>query len=150
MSTSRVADMLQPGKRWEYPTPLWLFRELDAEFGPFDLDPCASEENHKCPHYFTQEQNGLAQPWWGKVFMNPPYGPTIPLWVEKARQEAKRGVLVVGLLPVRTDTEWWHRSVEGHATVRFLKGRVNFTGKNPPFASCIVIWKPAPAAGSSG
>lgn len=137
--------MLHPGRTWEYTTPAWLFRELDAEFGPFDLDPCASDENHLCPHYFTQETNGLAHPWFGKVFMNPPYGPTIGLWCEKAREEAKRGVLIVALLPVRTDTAWWHRSVEGKATVRFLKGRIAFgaAGKNPPFASCIVIWQPA-------
>ena len=37
---------------WE--TPQDLFDELNKEFN-FDLDPCASKENAKCPNYFTKK-----------------------------------------------------------------------------------------------
>lgn len=58
----------------EWGTPQWLFDKLNAAF-KFTLDPCASEANHKCDRYYTEETNGLAQPWSGRVFMDPPYGP---------------------------------------------------------------------------
>ena len=41
-----------------------FFEQLDAEFH-FNLDPCATEENHKCDKYFTKEINGLSQKWGG-------------------------------------------------------------------------------------
>ena len=34
---------------WE--TPLSLFLQLEIEFGPFDLDPCASPETAKCSQF---------------------------------------------------------------------------------------------------
>lgn len=48
----------------EWSTPQNLFDSLDAEFG-FDLDPCATDENHKCKRYFTKEQDGILQNWGG-------------------------------------------------------------------------------------
>lgn len=48
----------------EWATPQWLFDELDAEFH-FDLDPCATDENHKCAEYFTKETDGLQKNWGG-------------------------------------------------------------------------------------
>src|SRR5215217_4831933 len=54
----------------EWPTPPDVFEALDAEFGPFDLDPCATPENAKCKRYFTLSDDGLAQDWTGRVFVN--------------------------------------------------------------------------------
>ena len=48
----------------EWATPSEIFDQLNAEFG-FDLDVCATEENHKCERYFTAEQDGLGQKWGG-------------------------------------------------------------------------------------
>jgi site-specific DNA-methyltransferase (adenine-specific) len=78
--------------------------------------------------------------------MNPPYGRSIGKWVAKCYSEAAQGNtdLIVALLPVATDTIWWHSFVAGTATeVRFLKGRVHFkNAAGPaPFASAIVIWR---------
>lgn len=50
----------------EWETPLDLFDKLDAEFN-FNLDPCATDENHKTPMYFTREQNGLSVSWGGTM-----------------------------------------------------------------------------------
>lgn len=47
----------------EWATPQHIYDELNAEFH-FNLDPCATHENHKCNRYFTKEQNGLNQ-WCG-------------------------------------------------------------------------------------
>ena len=124
----------------EWGTPMYLFKEIEKEFGEFDLDPCASKENAKCKKYFTKEHDGLTQNWQGKVFMNPPYGAELPLWMEKAR---KSGCFVVCLVPSRTDTKWWHENVENIAKVKFIKGRIKFEGAkwNAPFSSALIIYE---------
>jgi site-specific DNA-methyltransferase (adenine-specific) len=48
----------------EWYTPLDFYNELNNEFN-FNLDPCATDENHKCNNYFTKADNGLLQSWGG-------------------------------------------------------------------------------------
>ena len=128
----------------EWETPQDVFDALNEEFGPFDLDPCATPENAKCPNYYTKEQNGLAQPWWGKVFVNPPYGRDIKRWVRRCWATAGlSSELVVALIPSRTDTAWWHDFVMKAGEIRFIRGRLKFGGAEhgAPFPSCIVVWR---------
>lgn len=132
---------------WE--TPEDFFQELNKEFN-FNLDVCANEENHKCDIYFSEEQDGLNQNWKGNCWMNPPYGTKISKWVKKAFEESQKGVLVVCLLPARTDTKWWwDYCMKGK--IRFIKGRLKFKGRNTKgelvnypatFPSAVVIFKP--------
>ena len=125
---------------WE--TPQALFDELDKEFH-FTLDVCAVPENAKCERYFTPAQNGLKQDWntgGGTIYMNPPYGREIGLWVRKA---AESNVTAVCLLPARTDTAWFSDYIYGKAEIRFIRGRLKFgNSKNSaPFPSMIVIFR---------
>jgi phage N-6-adenine-methyltransferase len=125
----------------EWATPQLLFDELDHIFGGFTLDPCATPENAKCTHFFTRADDGLAKPWTGKVFMNPPYGREIGKWMRKAWEESLKGTLVVCLLPARVDTRWWHEYArKGH--VYFLQGRLKFGSarNSAPFPSAIVTF----------
>lgn len=48
----------------EWSTPQDLFDKLNDEFG-FNLDPCATDSNHKCNLYYTAETDGLKQKWGG-------------------------------------------------------------------------------------
>jgi site-specific DNA-methyltransferase (adenine-specific) len=127
----------------EWATPPEVFARLDAEFG-FTLDPCATPENATCLRYFTRETDGLAQDWSGEVvFMNPPYGRAIGLWIQKAHQEAQRGATVVCLIPARTDTAYWHDYCM-RGEIRFLRGRLKFgeATNSAPFPSAVVIFRP--------
>jgi phage N-6-adenine-methyltransferase len=126
----------------EWETPQTFFDRLHAEF-TFTLDVAAQETNAKCPRYFTPEDNGLEQPWEGVCWMNPPYGPTIGAWMQKAYQSAMEGATVVCLVPVRTDTRWWHAYAQ-HGEIRYVQGRLTFGGAtNPaPFPNAIVIFRP--------
>jgi len=127
--------------RHDYGTPQVLFDTLDAEFH-FTLDPCASPENAKCKKFYTYHDNGLVQDWSGEVvFMNPPFGRDIRLWMAKAYREALNGITVVCLIPARTDTYYWHEyAMKGE--IRYIRGRITFEGMkhNAPFPSAIVIF----------
>ena len=57
-------DVMYSSKTDNWATPQDFFDELKKEFD-FTLDPCASEENHKCEKYFTKEDDGLSQDWGG-------------------------------------------------------------------------------------
>lgn len=58
-------DVLFSSKTDLWETPQDFFDMLDAEFG-FTLDAAADAQNHKCPCYYTREQDGLKQPWPGR------------------------------------------------------------------------------------
>ena len=138
MSYVKVEFRTQEGS-WS--TPDDLFEDLDAEFG-FDLDVAASSQNAKCADFLSIAQDGLTVPWWGRCWMNPPYGRGITAWVEKAFNYAQSGGLIVGLLPASTDTRWFHQYVAPAKEIRFLKGRLKFggLGVSAPFPSIVVVW----------
>lgn len=130
-----------------WPTDPAVFAELDRIHGPFTLDPCSSAENAKCERFFTREDDGLAQLWTGRVFMNPPYGRTIGAWMRKAWEASQTSAeLVVCLVPARTDTAWWHEhAVRGE--IEFVRGRLRFGAleNSAPFPSAIVVFRNAAA-----
>lgn len=114
----------------EWETPPEFVAALEAEFGRFDLDPCARAETAKAEFYYTQEDDGLVQPWYGQVFVNPPYSKPGP-WVEKAigaSLNPKRHTMIYLLLPAATDVGWFHDLVLPHCNVRFIRGRLRFLG----------------------
>lgn len=123
----------------EWETPQAVFDELNREFG-FTLDVAATEANAKCPRFYDRAQDGLKQPWEGVCWCNPPYGREIAKWVKRA---AEAPCTVVMLIPARTDTAWFHDYIYGKAEVRFIRGRLRFSGTkaDAPFPSMIAIFR---------
>jgi site-specific DNA-methyltransferase (adenine-specific) len=117
----------------EWSTPLDVFDSLDSEFH-FDFDPCPLGG-------MVDGTAPLSVQWSGKrVFCNPPYGPGLRPFLERA-QEAD---VAVFLIPSRTDTRWFHEIVLPFAKdIRFIKGRLKFgdSKKDAPFPSMIVIFE---------
>lgn len=131
-------------KRIDWGTPDSVYLPLHKEFD-FTLDAAASASNAKCRLFFTKQQDALKQDW-GKhrVWVNPPYGRIIALFMKKASEAVAQGALAVLLVPARTDTKWFHRYVNGKAEVRLMEGRITFVGaKAPaPFPTMLVIFRP--------
>lgn len=130
----------------EWATPQDFFDKVNAEFGPFTLDVCATPQNAKCAEFFTAEQDGLRQEWAPRrCWMNPPYGRVIGDWMRKAYEESKRGATVACLVPARTDTAWWH-DYAVHGKIRFIRGRLKFGGgkANAPFPSALIVFTENP------
>ena len=122
---------------WE--TPQNFFDKLNEEFH-FQTDVCALPENAKCKNFYTPEQDGLAQEWSGTCWCNPPYGRQIGKWVRKASESKATTVM---LIPARTDTAWFHDYICGKAEVRFVRGRLRFSGAkvNAPFPCMVVVFR---------
>lgn len=76
----------------DWGTPQALYDALDREFG-FDVDLCADETNHKHTVYFDRTTDALSQDWtaFRACFLNPPYGKSIPRFVEKAVETMNGG-----------------------------------------------------------
>jgi hypothetical protein len=73
--------------------------------------------------YFLPEHDGLTEPWSGRVWCNPPYGPNVGTW---ARRMAEHGDGIM-LIFARTDTATWQKDVLPFADATlFLDGRVHF------------------------
>jgi phage N-6-adenine-methyltransferase len=136
-------EIIYSSRSEQWGTPQDLFDTLHREFR-FNLDAAASKENAKCERFYTKEDNGLMRPWDDSTFLNPPYGKNIGQWMHKAALEGLH-VTVVALVPARTDTDWFHRSVWGVAAeLRFIKGRLRFEGGNhsATFPSVVVVFRP--------
>jgi hypothetical protein len=139
----------------EWYTPRNIIDRVLEFFDEIDLDPCSnSKTNPNVParQVYTEADDGLAQPWWGRVYVNPPYGDGIGRWTQKARDsyeawrewasepenEAPRVEAILLLLPARTDTEWFSH-LQNYA-VCFIRGRLKFVGaeNSAPFPSMLV------------
>jgi len=134
----------------EFATPQWFFDDLNDEFGPFDIDIAATDENAKCRTWISRDKNALESDWArlnNKVFCNSPYskeaGP-IGKWVEKAILESSRGCTVVMLLPADTRTTWFRKCCGIASEVRLVDGAFKFDGgaTSARFGVCVVVFKP--------
>lgn len=127
---------------WE--TPQDLYEKLNCEFS-FTVDAAALPENAKCERFFTPEQNGLLQDWSNEtVWLNPPYSRELQrAFIRKAYMESQKGATVVMLLPARTDTSLFHEIILPYGEIRFLRGRLKFSGAkfNAPFPSMVVVFR---------
>ena len=140
--------LLKPGAKTDWETPDEVFEYYDDMalelFGErLQLDVCATEENTKCRDWFydTPEASGLLNVWDRPFWCNPPYGRGIGAWVKKAMDSLAPGMM---LLPVRTDTRWFHDYLNDAPSVRleFIKGRITFVGAPAPapFPSMVVVF----------
>ncbi len=142
-------EVMFSSKSNEWETPQNFFDRLNKTLGPFTLDPCATKETAKVPeNFFTQEDDGLLRDWDGQtVFMNPPYGREISMWMRKAYLESlKPNTRVVCLIPSRTDTRYWHEYCMKAKEIHFIKGRLKFGGSSnsAPFPSAVVVFESQP------
>jgi len=138
-----------------------FFAELAALFGGFTLDVAAAAHNAKCEAFYSIEDDGLTQPWSGRVWCNPPYS-NLAGWVRKAWSEWGRGECerIVMLLPAnRCEQGWWQDHVEPERDregsplrTAFLRGRLRFIkagateikpNERPPFGCVLLIWEAA-------
>lgn len=128
-------------------TPRWILDGL----GTFDLDPCACDAvpHWAAPRSFQKHDDGLSQPWSGRVFMNPPYSNTVP-WLQKHREHGNG----ISLVPASVESQVWRSDVWKFAhAVLMLNGRTRFanpdgstTTGRPSRSVALIAWSLEDAA----
>jgi len=127
----------------EWCTPQIIIDKVLHLFGTIDLDPCSDnpfQPNVPALNHFTKDDDALNQEWFGKVYMNPPYGREISKWTDKLQQEYEHERVGEGiaLIPARPDTEWFD------ALYKYLRcfiwRRLHFSNQenSAPFPSMII------------
>jgi hypothetical protein len=99
--------------------------DLLARLGPFDLDPCTPREMPwaTSARRYTPDDDGLAQPWEHRVWLNPPYGRETGRWLRRLAAHGDG----IALVFARTETGMFFRHVWAKAdAVLFLRGRLAF------------------------
>ncbi len=101
--------------------------------GSIDVDPASCEFAQrivKAAEWFDIKRDGLAHPWRGNVWLNPPYsGGLIELFIEKLIVERKNFAQAIVLVHNRTDATWFHTLCSIADALAFTKGRVSFYNK---------------------
>lgn len=109
-------------KSVEWYTPAWVFDALGLTF---DLDPASPHDMETAvpaATKYTVFDDGLKKPWFGRVWMNPPYGPQTGMWVRRMAAHGNGIALVFS----RTDASWFQEAMRSATAVLFLAGRVEF------------------------
>jgi phage N-6-adenine-methyltransferase len=113
-------------------TPKWIIDTI----GPFDLDPCGHLPEGKpiietANKYFTENENGLSQDWspYKVVFVNPPYS-DLRNWLNKCKEESFKGVQIIVLCFVRSETKAWQDNVKHSSGINLINKRIKFLDAN--------------------
>jgi phage N-6-adenine-methyltransferase len=120
----------------EWYTPEEYIAAARQTLGDFDLDPASSpiaNATVQAERFYTAEEDGLSQPWFGRVWMNPPYeAGLVDKFAQKLRDEYQAGTVSEAIVLVNnaTETRWFHTMVEVASAVCFPKGRIRFTSPN--------------------
>lgn len=132
----------------EWATPPEFVRPLAEAVGGFDLDPCSgAEESPVAAETYTAEDDGLAQAWFGRVWVNPPYS-EMEAWTRKAVNESQRDEteVIIYLCKGDSSTDWWHAAAKEAEAVAMLDGRLSFgDGDAAPFCSHVFVFGDAPS-----
>jgi phage N-6-adenine-methyltransferase len=119
--------------RHEWYTPAEYIEAARDVMGGIDLDPASCEiaqATVKARMFFSKEQDGLAQPWKGRIWLNPPFeSAVITPFVAKLLADYQAGAIqqAIVLTDAATDTRWFHDLANLSKLVCFTKGRISFT-----------------------
>ncbi len=133
----------------EWYTPNEYLDSVHEVLGEIDLDPAScgqANKTVKAYKFYSKEDDGLSYPWYGKIFLNPPYGNDGPPFVQKLIDEFRKGNVTEAILLVNarsTDAKWYQPLFD--EVLCFTNHRLDFDspdGKeiNSTFGSCFVYF----------
>jgi ParB family chromosome partitioning protein len=131
----------------EWYTPEKLIDSARAVMGTIDLDPASCEfaqRKVRAAEWFDQERDGLAHPWRGNLWLNPPYSEgLIKPFIDKLVAERHNFAQAIVLVHSLTDTTWFHTLCSIADAMAFTKGRIFFYNKDgeqpqPRYGSVLV------------
>jgi phage N-6-adenine-methyltransferase len=126
------SSLVQQSLSNEHYTPTKYLDAARTVLGSVDLDPASCTEANavvKAEKFFSAEDDGLAQNWHGRIWLNPPYGSLVGDFVAKFTEEYEAGRVKAGIILVNahcTDTAWFKPLWNG--VLCFTDHRINFYG----------------------
>lgn len=116
----------------EWYTPAEYIRAAVKVMGDIDLDPASSQEANIIVNtglYFDAEMDGLALPWHGRVWLNPPYaGELIGKFCAKLSDSFQAGQVTEAIVLVNnaTETKWFQGLCANAKAICFPSSRIRF------------------------
>ena len=113
----------------EWFTPPEWIAAARTVMGGIDLDPASNEMANTIVDarmFYGPDDDGLVQPWFGRVWLNPPYSrrPGVGAWVDRLlTQDVEQAVILVN---ASTDTAWFQRLARACRSLGFSRSRVKF------------------------
>lgn len=118
----------------EWYTPDEYIDAAREVMGSIDLDPASNPRAQKvvkAKRWWSKADDGLARPWAGRIWLNPPYSqPLVQQFVDHLLAQWCAGSIkaAIVLLNASTDTIWWHSLAAECSVVCFTRGRIAFVG----------------------
>lgn len=125
----------------EWYTPFEIVEAARRTMGHIDLDPASSDLANtivQAANFYTEEQDGLSLPWYGKVWLNPPFGRVngggesrIKLFTLRLVDKYRKGEVEEAILlsTVQPNATWFHPLTE--YPMCFTRKRVHFYRPGP-------------------
>ena len=125
-----------------------LWEPIAERIGGFDLDPAAGcEPTPIAAERYTPADDGLIQPWYGTVWLNPPFSEKSE-WYRRLVDQYWNGDVkrAVSLAKVDTSTDWFQNWFSTADVICFLDGRDWYiaAGTSPTFGTMVGVWNPTP------
>ncbi|MEG0209100.1 MULTISPECIES: phage N-6-adenine-methyltransferase [Gammaproteobacteria] len=111
--------------RDKWATDKGVIEYMEEQYGKYDLDAAASQENAVCEKYYDERINCLNR-WWGSnkhVWLNPPYSHPDP-FVKKAIEQMEHNNQIDILLPGDNSTAWFAEARKNAAEIIWIEGDI--------------------------
>jgi hypothetical protein len=130
----------------EVPTAPELWRPIADAIGGFDLDPAAGcEPSAIADERYTPADDGLAQPWFGNVWLNPPFSEKTP-WYKRLVDQFWNGDVdrAVAVATVDPSAAWFHDWFATADVICYHEERDLYLGQgnSPSFSTMLGAWNP--------
>ena len=114
----------------EWYTPPEYIELARQVMGEIDLDPASNETAQQwiqAESWYGIRDNGLKQQWYGRVWLNPPYGSGIQQWTDKAIESYEGGAVTQAVLLVRpAPGSKWYQKLAGRCASCITDKRIKF------------------------
>jgi len=123
-----------------------LWRPIKRAIGGFDLDPAAGcEPTPIAEDRYTKEDDGLSQPWYGNVWLNPPFSDKTP-WFRRLVDQYWNGDVdrAVALASSDPSADWFHDWFATSDVIYCPPERDLYlaAGNSPSFSTMVGVWNP--------